>query len=82
MKGVAHAYPHHHARRVIPRRPRDRRRCLRVELLPDPIVQVSGTSPFVAGCDPGPDGVAYLKSEVEPWLDVTPASALNMVGVW
>ena len=50
--------------------------------LPDPIVQVSGATPFPAGCDPDQDGVAYLNSEVEPWLDVNPANVSNMVGVW
>jgi hypothetical protein len=47
-----------------------------------PIVQASGTSPFPAGCDPGQDGINYLNSEVEPWLDVNPTNSMNMVGVW
>jgi hypothetical protein len=46
------------------------------------LVQVSGTSPFAAGCDPGQTGVNYLNSEVEPWIDVNPALAGNLVGTW
>ena len=39
-----------------------------------PLVQVSATSPFPAGCDGFADqsGEAVLNSEVEPWIDVNP----------
>jgi hypothetical protein len=50
---------------------------------PDPLVQVSGASPF-AGCtaDAGQPGNVYLNSEVEPWLDVNPANLDNLGGAW
>jgi hypothetical protein len=50
-----------------------------------PLVQVSGTSPFL---DCTADGVAdqsgevFLDSEVEPWIDVNPTNASNVVGIW
>ena len=57
-----------------------------------PLVQVSGTSPFL-GCTA--DDVAgqiardstgqrkvFLNSEVEPWVDVNPTNANNIVAVW
>jgi hypothetical protein len=50
-----------------------------------PLVQVSGASPL-AGCTldnvSGQTGTAYIGSEVEPWIDVNPANADNMIGVW
>jgi hypothetical protein len=50
-----------------------------------PLVQVSGTSAFV-GCAAdnvaGQTGTNYLNSEVEPWIDVNPASTSNIVGIW
>jgi hypothetical protein len=51
--------------------------------LADPIVQVSGSSPF-AGCtaDGGQSGTVFLNSEVEPWLDVNPATPDNLGGAW
>ncbi len=51
--------------------------------VPDPIVQVSGASPF-AGCnaDGGQPGIVYVNSEVEPWLDVNPANPANLGGAW
>jgi hypothetical protein len=51
--------------------------------VPDPLVQVSGASPF-AGCiaDAGQPGTVYLNSEVEPWLDVNPMSPDNLGGAW
>jgi hypothetical protein len=51
--------------------------------VPDPLVQVSGVSPFT-GCtaDGGQPGTAYLNSEVEPWLDVNPANLSNLGGAW
>jgi hypothetical protein len=51
--------------------------------VPDPLVQVSGASPF-AGCtaDAGQPGTVYLNSEVEPWLDVNPANLGNLGGAW
>jgi hypothetical protein len=50
-----------------------------------PLVQVSGTSPFL---DCTADGIAdqsgevFLNSEVEPWIDVNPTNAGNLVGIW
>jgi hypothetical protein len=54
---------------------------------PDPEVQVSGASPagFPAGCglEPGvPPGDNFLDSEVEPWVDVNPTGADNIVAFW
>ena len=55
------------------------------DLTPGPLVQVSGTSPFV-GCtadEIGPQsGTVYLNSEVEPWIDVNPTNPSNVVGIW
>jgi hypothetical protein len=54
-----------------------------------PLVQVSGTSPFPAGCglapeDPNDPAASrlYLNSEVEPWVDVNPANGDNITGSW
>src|ERR671918_538137 len=58
----------------------------------DPLVQVSGTSPF-AGCIaddvPGQSGEVFMDSEVEPWIDVNPTDQDgdgsvedNIVGMW
>jgi hypothetical protein len=58
----------------------------------DPIVQVSGTSPF-AGCTAddvaGQSGQVFMNSEVEPWIDVNPTDQDgdgtvedNIVGMW
>ena len=47
------------------------------------LVQVSGPSPFgscTAGGSPGP--VAFTESEVEPYIDVNPTNARNLVAVW
>ncbi len=51
--------------------------------VPDPLVQVSGASPF-AGCtaDAGQPGIVYVNSEVEPWIDVNPTNPNNLVGIW
>ena len=50
-----------------------------------PLVQVSGASPL-AGCTAdnaaGQSGTVYMGSEVEPWIDVNPTNANNMIGVW
>jgi hypothetical protein len=51
----------------------------------DPIVQASGTTTF-AGCtadDAGNQtGTVFPNSEVEPWIDVNPTDAANIVGIW
>jgi BNR repeat-like domain/RTX calcium-binding nonapeptide repeat (4 copies) len=56
-----------------------------VPFLADPLVQVSGVSPF-AGCTAddvaSQSGVNYLNSEVEPWLDVNPANESNLFASW
>ncbi|MGH3017356.1 MAG: sialidase family protein [Gaiellaceae bacterium] len=53
--------------------------------VPDSLVQVSGSSPFV-GCTAdgvsGQSGTVYQNSEVEPWLDVNPTNTNNLVGAW
>ncbi len=50
-----------------------------------PLVQVSSASPLV-GCTAddvaGQSGTVYLHSEVEPWVDVNPTNASNIVGIW
>ena len=54
----------------------------------DPLVQVSGASPFGAledcGNFPGTidPGVNFLNSEVEPWVDVNPTNVNNIVAYW
>ena len=49
----------------------------------DPLVQATGASPF-AGCTAdnvsAQSGTNYLNSEVEPWVDVNPTNAQNIVG--
>jgi len=55
------------------------------------VVQASGTSPFDPGCGltPGVDpttptgeGVVFLDSEVEPWVDVSPVDPDVVAGTW
>ncbi|MGH2545594.1 MAG: sialidase family protein [Actinomycetota bacterium] len=48
-------------------------------------VQVTGASPFDATCGLDPvdeNSVVFLDSEVEPWVDVSPANADVMAGIW
>jgi hypothetical protein len=47
------------------------------------LVQISGPSPF-GSCTAGgsPDSVAFTESEVEPYIDVNPTNARNLVAVW
>jgi hypothetical protein len=48
-----------------------------------PLLPVSGSSPFAPGCNGASQtGTEYRDSEVEPWIDVNPASAGNLVGTW
>jgi hypothetical protein len=54
-------------------------------LAADPLVQVSGVSPFLGCTADAPatqSGRVFLNSEVEPWIDVNPADADNIVGIW
>jgi hypothetical protein len=46
-------------------------------------IQVSGTSPF-AECtaDSGQTGTNFANTEVEPWVDVNPRNANNIVATW
>jgi hypothetical protein len=46
-------------------------------------IQVSGASPF-ASCtaDSGQTGTNFPNTEVEPWVDVNPTDANNIVGTW
>jgi BNR repeat-like domain len=55
------------------------------------VVQASGTSPFSATCgltpgvDPGSptgQGIVFVNSEVEPWIDVNPTNPNNVVGIY
>jgi len=48
------------------------------------LVQVSGPTPFAAGCGgpAGPTGVNYPSAEVEPQLAVNPLDARNLIAVW
>jgi hypothetical protein len=49
----------------------------------DPLVRVTGTSPFAAGCEGAPQtGTVYPGGEVEPWVDVNPADEDNVIGDW
>lgn len=48
-----------------------------------PLVQVSDGSPFSPNCNGAPQsGTLYPGSEVEPWVDVNPNNANNIVGAW
>lgn len=52
-----------------------------------PLVQISTVSPFgpLAACGNFPGlagGVNFVNSEVEPWVDVNPADANNIVAIW
>jgi hypothetical protein len=50
-----------------------------------PLTQVSGASPLAACTADGvgtQTGINFLNSEVEPWIDVNPANANNIVGIW
>ena len=55
------------------------------DLTPGPLVQVSGTSPFL-GCTADAvgtqSGTVYLNSEVEPWIDVNRTNTSNVVGIF
>ena len=55
------------------------------DLTPGPLVQVSGTSPFL-GCTADAvgtqSGTVYVNSEVEPWIDVNRANTSNVVGIF
>src|SRR5215218_11163144 len=48
------------------------------------LVRVSGTSPFAgSNCGlAGQTGKNFLNSEVEPFVDVSPANGENIIGVW
>jgi hypothetical protein len=50
-----------------------------------PLVQASGTSPFL-GCTAdnvaGQSGTVFVNSEVEPWIDVNPTNQANVVGIF
>jgi Repeat of unknown function (DUF5648) len=49
----------------------------------DSRVRVTGTSPFVAGCDGTPaSGILYTGAEVEPMVAVNLANTNNIIGVW
>jgi hypothetical protein len=53
----------------------------------DSLVQVSGPSPFgpLANCGNFPgifEGVNFVNSEVEPWVEVNPVNPDNIVAIW
>ncbi len=54
-------------------------------LIVAPLTTISGPSPF-AGCTIGASGAPgetlYPNAEEEPWLDVNPTNASNMIAVW
>src|SRR6266702_5146808 len=54
-------------------------------LIVAPLTTISGPSPF-AGCTIGASGAPgerlYPNAEEEPWLDVNPTNANNMIAVW
>jgi hypothetical protein len=48
-------------------------------------VQVTGATPFDPGCGLDPvdeNSVVFIDSEVEPWIDVSPADPDIMAGIW
>src|SRR6266545_2106548 len=48
-----------------------------------PLSQASSASAFAAGCNGAPqNGTLYANSEVEPWVDVSPANPQNLVGAY
>ncbi len=48
-----------------------------------PLVQVSGASPLAACLGDQPDsGTNFVHSEVEPWVQVSPADPEVMIGAW
>ena len=49
----------------------------------DPLIPVSGASPFATGCEGAPQtGTVFRSAEVEPWVDVSLADDNNLVGNW
>ena len=55
------------------------------DLTPGPLVQVSGTSPFLsctADAIGSQSGTVSLNSEVEPWSDVNRTNTSNVVGIF
>jgi len=47
------------------------------------LIQVSGSSPFVAGCSgSGQSGTLYAGTTVEPYLSINPLSTANLLAVW
>ena len=48
-----------------------------------PLHQASGATPFAPDCNGAPQSVAAVRdSEVEPWIDVNPGNAKQMIGVY
>ena len=43
---------------------------------------VSGTSPFVAGCEGVPTAAAFGGAEVEPFVATDPTNSQRLIGVW
>ncbi len=51
----------------------------------DPLVPVSGSSPFPPGCNGAAQpstSVEYRDAEVEPWIDANPTNANNLLAMW
>jgi hypothetical protein len=56
-----------------------------VEAKVDPLVPVTGASPFAAACNgaAAPQGsVEYRGTEVEPWIDANPTDSTNLAAMW
>src|SRR2546426_3687035 len=54
-------------------------------LIVAPLTTISGPSPFAActiGASGAPGETLYPNAEEEPWLDVNPTNANNMIAVW
>jgi BNR/Asp-box repeat len=48
----------------------------------DPLVRVSGPSPFPAGCNTSANGTVNPNAEVEPYVASNPADTRDLIGVW
>jgi hypothetical protein len=48
----------------------------------DPLVTVTGPSPFPPGCNPDTSGTNYPSAEVEPYVASNPANRQQLIGVW
>jgi len=57
--------------------------CSTAAVLVDALTRASGLSPFAAGCEGVVSaGIAWIGSEVEPFLAINPANPNSIIGVW